>query len=164
MKKATAFLTTACACLLVNATAFAASITADEALVIAQKQVPASSTHIVTKVEMSKINPYYEVEFYDTSTSTQYEIDVLQANGAIKEFSMDAKALLGSKNVTLSKNDVEAIVKKEYPEAVFKKIELDIDNGLYEYEVKFTAPGVRGEYTLNPETGVIMEKELKYQF
>ena len=163
MKKMTALVTAALATMAFSATAFAA-INADEARAIAAKEVPASSTHIMTKAEMHKLTPYFEVKFYDNATNTEYEIDVLQSNGAIKEYSMDAKTMMGSSKIVLSSADVQNLILKEYPQAVFSKIELDRDNGLYEYEVKFTAPGVRGEYTINPETGVVFEKELKYQF
>ena len=89
MKKMTTALVTGLATLAFSASAFAA-INADEAKAIAAKEVPASSTHIMTKMEMHKLTPYFEV--------------------------------------------------------------------------KFTAPGLRGSYTINPETGVVYEKELKYQF
>ena len=163
MKKMTTAIVTGLATLAFSATAFAA-ISANEAKAIAAKEVPTSSTHIMTKMEMHKLTPYFEVKFYDNATNTEYEIDVLQSNGAIKEYSMDAKTMMGSSKIVLSAGDVQALVMKEYPQAVFSKIELDRDNGLYEYDVKFTAPGVRGEYTINPETGIIFEKELKYQF
>jgi len=165
MKKLTAIITAGLTAMAISATAFAASlINADEARAIAEKQVPAGVSFVTTKAELNKIVPYYEVKFYDEANHTEYEIDVLQTNGAIKEYSMDAKALFGSSKITLNTNDVQALVLKDYPQAVFHKIELDRDNGLYEYEVKFTAPGLRGKYTVNPETGVVMEKELKYQF
>lgn len=37
-----------------------------------------------------------------------------------------------------------------------------MDDGLYEYELKFTTPELRGEMVLNPETGAVIEKELRY--
>lgn len=164
MKKLSAVLATAFAAVSLSATAFAATmINADEALAIAKKEVPAGASHVSTTMEAVKYNPHYDVRFYDGTTHTEYEVEVLQ-NGAIKEFSMDAKAAFGSSKVVLSVSDVQALVQKDYPAAVFQKIDLDNDNGLYEYEVKFTAPGVRGEMNLNPETGAVLEKELKYQF
>lgn len=162
MKKITVTLAILAA-LAASATAYAA-ISADEAKAIAAKEVPASSTHLFTKAEMHKLTPYFEVKFYDNATNTEYEIDVLQASGAIKEFSLDNKTVFGSSTIGLSTGDVQNIILKEHPQANIYKLELDRDNGLYEYEVKFTAPGVRGEYTLNAETGAVMEKELKYQF
>ena len=77
---------------------------------------------------------------------------------------MDIKPMVGSRKVVLSAADAKNVVLKDYPQAVFTKVELDSDDGLYEYEVKFTSAGLRGSYTINPETGVVYEKELKYQF
>ena len=64
MKKMTTALVTGLATLAFSASAFAA-INADEAKAIAAKEVPASSTHIMTKLEMHKLTPYFEVKFYD---------------------------------------------------------------------------------------------------
>ncbi len=166
MKKLTALITAALATLAISATALAASlISADEALAIAQKEVPAGSTHIYTKLEdMRSYRPLYEVKFYHIATNTEYEVEVFQSNGAIKEFSMDNKTQIGSTKIVLSTRDVQNIVLKEYPNAVIYKMELDNDDGLYEYEVKFHTPGLRGEMKINPESGVVMEKDLKYQF
>ena len=52
--------------------------------------------------------------------------------------------------------------KEEYPNASFHKVKLDMDDGLYEYELKFTTSELRGEMVLNPETGAVIEKELRY--
>ena len=163
MKKMSTALVAGLATLAFSATAFAA-ISAEEAKAIAAKEVPASSTHIVTKADRDNFAPYFEVKFYDNATNTEYEIDVLQSTGAIKEYSMDIKPMMGSHKVVLSADDAKNVVLKDYPQATFTKVKLDSDDGLYEYEVKFTTAGVRGSYTINPETGVVFEKELKYQF
>lgn len=42
------------------------------------------------------------------------------------------------------------------------KVELDRGDGLYEYEADFYTPEVRGEMKFNPETGTVIEKEIKY--
>ena len=163
MKKMSTALVAGLATLAFSATAFAA-ISAEEAKAIAAKEVPASSTHIVTKADRDNLTPYFEVKFYDNATNTEYEIEVLQSTGAIKEYSMDIKPMMGSHKVVLSADDAKNVVLKDYPQATFTKVKLDSDDGLYEYEVKFTAAGLRGSYTINPETGVVYEKELKYQF
>ena len=163
MKKMTTAIVAGLATLAFSASAFAA-ISAEEAKAIAAKEVPASSTHIVTKADRDNFTPYFEVKFYDNATNPEYEIDVLQSTGAIKEYSMDIKPMMGSHKVVLSADDAKNVVLKDYPQATFTKVKLDSDDGLYEYEVKFTAPGLRGSYTINPETGVVYEKELKYQF
>ena len=62
----------------------------------------------------------------------------------------------------LSAADAQAVVTGEYPNASFHKVKLDMDDGLYEYELKFVTPELRGEMVLNPETGAVIEKELRY--
>lgn len=163
MKKLTAIITGALTVLAISATAFAANlISADEARAIAQKQVPTGITYLHTEAELQKMQPYYEVKFFDTATQTKYEIDVYQINGKIKEYNMERKALGGSANVILSKDDVKAIVAKEVGDVSIYELKLDREHGLYEYEVKFSASGLRGEMNINPETGVLLDKEVKY--
>jgi len=89
--------------------------------------------------------------------------EVLKNGGAVKEFKMDAQTVLGSPRVVLSAADVQDLVRKEFPNATFTKVKLDSDDGLYEYELKFYTPELRGEMKFNPENGALMEKELKYQ-
>ncbi len=62
----------------------------------------------------------------------------------------------------LTQEDVQNLVRKEFPNAVFTKVELDRGDGLYEYEADFYTPEVRGEMKFNPETGTVIEKEIKY--
>ena len=164
MKKLTAIITGALTVLTISATAFAANlISADEARAIAQKAiVPSGSTYLHTEAELQKLQPYYEVKFFDTATQTEYEIDIYQVNGKIKEYNMERKALGGSANVILSKDDVKAIVAKEVGDVSIYELKLDREHGLYEYEVKFSASGLRGEMNINPETGVVLDKEVKY--
>lgn len=165
MKKLTAIITGALTVLAISATAFAANlISAEEARAIAQKQVPTGSTYLHTEAELQKLQPYYEVKFFDTATQTKYEIDVYQVNGKIKEYNMERKALGGSANVILSKDDVKAIVAKEVGDVSIYELKLDREHGLYEYEVKFSASGLRGEMNVNPETSVVLDKEVKYSF
>lgn len=165
MKKLTALIAAALCSMAVAATAFAAElINADQAKAIAAKYVPADSTYLVTLNELHKYHPFYEVKFYHNPTNTEYEVKVYQNGGAIKELSMDANALVGSSRVVLAADNIKAMVQKEYPGAVITKLELDRDDSLYEYEVEFRAAGLRGEMTINPETGAVLDKEIKYDF
>ena len=45
---------------------------------------------------------------------------------------------------------------------VFTNVEIDHDDGLYEYDVDFYTTELRGEMTINPATGAVSEKEIKY--
>ena len=148
-RKILAIIAAAICTLAITATAFAAEfINADQARSIAAQWVPAGSTHLITKDESHKYAAYYEVKFYDNATNTEYEVEVLKNGGP---------------RVVLSAADVQDLVRKEFPNATFTKVKLDSDDGLYEYELKFYTPELRGEMKFNPENGALMEKELKYQ-
>ena len=162
-RKFIAMLAAALCTLAITVTALAAElINAEQARSIAAQWVPTGSTHLVTKDESFEFVPHYDVKFYDNKTNTAYEIEVLRNGGKVREFKMEAQTALGSHKIVLSVNDVQNLVRKEFPNAVFTKVELDRGDGLYEYEADFYMPEVRGEMKFNPETGTVMEKEIKY--
>lgn len=146
----------------IGATAFAAQISAVDAQNIATKLVPASAAFVETENDVDDKD--YDVKFYDSKARTAYEIEVNKLTGEVKEYKMELKGYEGSKKAVLSVDDVKQIVLKDYPDAVIKYVELDVDSddGLKEYDVKFVTKAVIGEYNINPETGEVVEKELKY--
>ena len=149
--------------LAISVTAFAAEfINADQVRNIAAQLVLAGGTHLVTKDESYKHIPLYEVKFYDNVTNTAYEVEVLRNSGKVREFSMDAKTVQGSPQIILSVEEIQNIVRAEYPNAVFTNVEIDHDDGLYEYDVDFYTTELRGEMNINPATGAVSEKEIKY--
>ena len=157
-KKFTALAAAALATLAISATAFAAAFTSADAQSMAAKLVPASATHVATKEDFNE----YEFKFFDNGTATSYEVEISKLTQSVKEYKMEARTILGSRNIVLSAADAQAVVTKEYPNASIHKEKLDMDDGLYEYELKFTTPELRGEMVLNPETGAVIEKELRY--
>ena len=157
-KKLTALAVAAISTLTISATAFAAGFTAADAQSMAAKLVPASATHVGTHEDFDE----YEFKYFDNGTATSYEVEISKFTQAVKEYKMEAAMAMGSRNIVLSAADAQAVVTSEYPNASFHKVKLDMDDGLYEYELKFVTPELRGEMVLNPETGAVLEKELRY--
>lgn len=157
-KKLTALAVAAISTLTISATAFAAGFTMADAQSMAAKLVPASATHVGTHEDFDE----YEFKYFDNGTATSYEVEISKFSQAVKEYKMEARTVMGSTKATLRASDAQAIVLKEYPNATFHKVKLDMDDGLYEYELKFVTPELRGEMVLNPETGAVIEKELRY--
>ena len=157
-KKLTALAAAALTTLTISATAFAAAFTSADAQSMAAKLVPASAAHVGTQEDFNE----YEFKFFDNGTATSYEVEISKLTQSVKEYKMEARTILGSRNIVLSAADAQEVVTKEYPNASFHKVKLDMDDGLYEYELKFTTPELRGEMVLNPETGAVIEKELRY--
>jgi hypothetical protein len=115
-RKSIAMLAAALCTLAITVTALAAElINAEQARSIAAQWVPAGSTHLVTKDESFEFVPHYDVKFYDNKTNTAYEIEVLRNGGKVREFKMEAQTALGSHKIVLSVNDVQNLVRKEFP-------------------------------------------------
>ncbi|MCD8198825.1 MAG: PepSY domain-containing protein [Phascolarctobacterium sp.] len=145
-----------------NSIVFAAGdVNAEQAFEIAAKYVPVGIAHVTTEYDAHKQNPYYEVKFYDNDTNTEYEVEIYR-NGGVRKFHMDMKNASGSSKIVLSSLAVQKIIKQEYPEAVFKKMDLIEEKGLYVYKTKFHNKEVKCSMTVNPESGLIMEKEIEY--
>lgn len=141
----------------VSATAFAAS--AEDAKVAAAKYVPTTATYSSTHDDVYK----YEVKFMDKETGAYYEVEVNKVTGNVSEFQMKLYNNRGSNNVKLSEADIRNIVIADFPGANIYKLKLDREDGLNIYEVSFSADGIRkAEYDINPETGLVIEKDIKY--
>ena len=144
-KKLTALAVAAISTLTISATAFAAGFTMADAQSMAAKLVPASATHVGTQEDFDE----YEFKFFDSTTVTSYEVEVSKFTQAVKEYKMEAEMAMGSRNIVLSAADAQAVVTSEYPNASFHKVKLDMDDGLYEYELKFVTPELRGAACTN---------------
>ena len=68
----------------------------------------------------------------------------------------------GSNLVKLQVEDIKDIVLSEFPDAKIQEVELDIEANYKIYEVKFSTTNVKGEMEINPETGVVLEREIRY--
>lgn len=62
---------------------------------------------------------------------------------------------------SISTQDVEKIVQKEYPGATVRHIEREYDDGYKVYEVDFQTDSIwDGELTIDAETGRILERDI----
>lgn len=61
----------------------------------------------------------------------------------------------------ISSQDVEKIVRQEYPGATIQKIERDYDDGRQVYEVDFQTDSIwDGDLTIDAKTGQILERDI----
>ncbi len=64
---------------------------------------------------------------------------------------------------SLSLNDAEQAVSKEYPGATITRVKQDREQGRQVYEVKFYTQSIwEGELTIDAENGAILERKEKY--
>ena len=156
-KKLLSALVVSTAVVSISATSFAA-LNEASAREIAEKWVPAEAAHVSTKADGTE----YEVKFLNKATNIKYEIEVNALTESVTEVKTKLLNHRGSQIVNFSAAEAQQIVLSEFPGATIREVKLEQDNGYKKYEVKFSTAAVRGEMEINPETGVVMERELHY--
>lgn len=100
----------------------------------------------------------YEIEF--VSGNVEYEYDVNAVTGTVVPDSVYTPATPGSGSyigVEAAKNAALAHAKFGAADVVFTEAALDVDRGVYVYEVEFTAGGYEYEYEINATTGAVVK-------
>lgn len=131
---------------------------AEQAKSIAQQQVPQGSTYIKTENDKNK----YEIKFYNETKKEMYEVDINKSTQQITKYKTQLKGNNGSNTVKLSEEDAKKVVTNEVPNAEILSVKLDTDDGLKEYRIKFKTDTYFGEMDINPNTGIILEREFKF--
>lgn len=139
-------------------TTVSAAIDANGAQTIAAKIIPIGVKHLYTKTSGME----YEVQFINETTNTHYEIKVSRTTGTITESQTRVRGNSGSNNIKISEQQARSILLKDYPKAIINSMQLVVDRGNKRYNLKFSADSLSGEYDINPETGVVIEKKLKH--
>ncbi len=164
MKKRTIILSLAisAACLLASAVpAFAAkSFTVEDAREIAAPYIPAGSTFLRSETDSRE----YELKYYNESLQELYELEVSRITGKVTKLDSQKIGYQGALEVALTDGDIEKMVKKQYPKAADISIRLDEDDGYYVYEVSLASGNQRIRLDIHPQTGVILETDIDYEY
>ena len=146
------------ACLGVTTMHAYAAIDENSAKKIAEKWVPEDSSYLSINSEEDE----YEVKFFHAGSEVFYEIEINKITEKVQEVKTRVKNKQGGKVVKLVKEDICAIILREFPTATVTEIELETAGKYKIYEAKFRTREVKGEMDINPETGAILERELRY--
>lgn len=157
-KKVAGVLTTVAILSICSMQVFAVTLTAEQAKDIALTYVPEGSIHFNTKQDYNK----FEIKLYHQKDQTFYEIDVNKTTQKITSFESESQNNFGSTKVALTEQNAKDIVLKEIPQAQFVTAYLDRDDGLQKYKISFYTPNITGVYKINPENGMILEREIKF--
>lgn len=108
----------------------------------------------------------YELHFVDSARSKyKVEIDKIGNVLSMKEVKIESRAPAESKNIALEMQDVESLLREQFPEVDNFKIELDYDhNGRAKYEVEFFTDEYKAEIEVNPSSGEFCKQEFDYYF
>ena len=129
-----------------------------------------SGMRVVLDVDDDGTDPtVYDVEFYAGNTEYDYEIDA--ATGEILSRDRDAEHIDTS---PMNQTNTDVISESKAKQAALKhagfqeaevtglKVELDQDNGIYEYEVEFHVGAQEYSYEINAVNGEIISYETDY--
>ena len=102
-----------------------------------------------------------EVEFASADGMREYEF-TLAADGTVIKLAFDLLNDRGGASPKLTDDEVKALLLKDFPDATVTSITPEIDDGFHEIDVSFTTPELSGKYTLNAETGAVLDYTLYY--
>lgn len=134
-------------------------------IVLADSGISADSA-IFDKVKLEKEHGVYVYEVEFAVGAVEYEYEINAVTGAIikKEIDDDDVVALPSDNIGAESAMTIAIAHSAVPENLIydREVKLDVERGVYVYEVEFKAQGYEYEYTINARTGDIIsvEKEI----
>lgn len=143
---------------IIFSTSFSSAMTLDEAKEIAAKYVPQTAEFVKSEDEDNK----YEVMFHDNTNKEGFEVEVLKETKQVRKVETQLDNDLGSKEVKLTEQDVEKVIREKFSGANNVKVSLTKDNGLYEYEASFKGSDFYGNADVHPVSGVVLESTLKF--
>ena len=137
-------------------------ITKDEAKAIALGHAGvAESEARFTKVELDYDDGAYEYDVEFTANNTEYDYTVAAADGRIIKFETENKTPVTVPTDIITEADAKAIALRHAglteSEVRFTKVELDYDDGAYEYDIEFVAGNTEYDYTVNAANGKIVD-------
>ena len=130
----------------------------DPAIAAAKAEVPAGAVMYGIDEDDHDIT----ITFYDGNTLLSYEVEVWKNTNKIKEIEIKGSNLPGSTRISKTAAEIREIVLAAYPDAKNIKIEIETDGNLKYYEAEFTTEKFKAELAINPVTGAICKRELKY--
>ena len=134
------------------------ALAAEDLLSVAQSYAPAGAT----LVEQDTRGNVGEFEFYLSDTQEFLEIEVNAQTRKVQRADYSARDDRGSAAVSLTREQAQAQVLAQYPDAQVDFIWLDREDGLSSYKVSFTSNGMTGVVTVHPESGALLKRELTY--
>lgn len=134
----------------------AKTLTEKQAQEIAAKAAPKEAAFVQTEDDDGE----YEVSFYHEKKLEWYVVDVDKTSQKVTSFDSQLTNHSGSKTVEINGEKAKQIVEKELKDAEVLSVELEKDDGLYHYEVKFNAEKFYGEYIIHPVSGSILVRDI----
>lgn len=133
-----------------------AAMNESQARALADSKVPSGSVYLWTEDEDGK----YEFRYFNDSRQENYEVKVNKYTSQIHSFDSELVNKHGGSKVTVTEETAKRKVTNEISGARILSVELDYDDGI-EYEIRFSADALYGEYKIHSEDGRVLERDIK---
>ena len=125
---------------------------------IAQSHVPPGAVY-----QRMERDDGLQVLIYTTADGAEsYEVKINPETSAVVKVESERRNDRGSRQAVLTDQQAVEGVLAAYPGAALQYVQLQRDDGLYEYEVVFTTSEFTGKVQVNAENGQVLERELNY--
>ena len=133
----------------------------------------ADTSFILAKADKDDGRQVFDVEFYVSSTNSEYDYEIDAQTGEIISFDYDAENYTPSTNntntnstTTKTEQEIKDIALAKVPNATEKDIQvkLDRDDGKLKYEGKIIYEGMEYDFEIDAYSGAILEWEAESVF
>ncbi len=149
---------TVAAVALLTIPAFAEEVTNIQAERLAESYLP--SDKILVETDINKRE--YQLDYYSESRQEEYRITVSRTVQRVLEFESNIPNANGGRNVTLTEEQAKQVVLREIAGARVHTIYLDSNDLLKEYQVTYTSDKSYGKYTIHPESGNVLKRDIVF--
>ena len=134
----------------------------EKAILAARSEVPATAEYqgMLTEQETDKTAVF---SFFDNTTLRAYEVTVIKEINKVKTVKIGGSNIPGSTTVNKTVNDIEEIIRLEYPDGKIISIEQKQEGNLSYYEAKLETQRFTADLKINPVTGAIGSRVLEYK-
>ena len=134
----------------------------EKEILAAKSEVPATAEYqgMLTEQETDKTLTF---SFFDNSTLRAYEVTVIKEINKVKTVKIGGSNIPGSTTVNKTVDDIEEIIRLEYPDGKNISIEQKQEGNLSYYEAQLETQRFTADLKLNPLTGAIGSRVLEYK-
>ena len=134
----------------------------EQAILAAKSEIPATAEYqgMLVEKETDKTAAF---SFFDNSTLRAYEVTVIKEINKVKTVKIGGSNLPGSTTINKTVEDIEEIVRLEYPDGKITSIEQKQEGNLSYYEAQLETQRFTADLKLNPVTGAIGSRVLEFK-
>lgn len=134
----------------------------EKAILAAKAEIPAAAEFQGMLAEQ-ETDTTADFLFYDNSTLRPYEVTVIKETNKVKTIKIGGSNIPGSTTVNKTVDDIEEIVRLEYPDGKITSIEQKYEGNLSYYEARLEMQRFTADLKINPVTGAIGSRILEYK-